>query len=277
LGISRVFADTLPIELPARPVKRAAQWGGLRVLYSQLDCVVTGSDVMRDLTLGLGLKIRNEVIPNGVDLHRFHPGSDDASGSVRAALGIEPRDMMITAVGAVIPRKGTDLLLAAWIRLAKRHPQAHLVVVGPRADTSNPELADFHRRLEVLIAACDAPERVHLTGKVDNVDAYLRASDICVFPSKKEGVCNAVLEAMASGVPVILTPHVGQNGELRSRLGRCGRRWVEEVMDLERTLDRYAVLYHSLADSTRAKHTSSPKVDFAPVLREAEERRRSAE
>jgi glycosyltransferase involved in cell wall biosynthesis len=226
---------------------------------------------------------------------------------VRAALGIEPRDMMITAVGAVIPRKGTDLLLAAWIRLAKRHPQAHLVVVGPRADTSNPELADFHRRLEVLIAACDAPERVHLTGKVDNVDAYLRASDICVFPSKKEGVCNAVLEAMASGVPVILTPHVGlpedfgepdqqyllverdpdalaavierliENGELRSRLGRCGRRWVEEVMDLERTLDRYAVLYHSLADSTRAKHTSSPKVDFAPVLREAEERRRSAE
>jgi glycosyltransferase involved in cell wall biosynthesis len=305
MGVARVFADTLPAELPARPVKRLLRWFGLRVLYTQLDCLVTPSDVTRDLTLGLGVKIRTEVIPNGVDLNRFHPRSDDASRAVRAALGIEPSDMMVAAVGAVIPRKGIDLLLEAWIRLAKRHPRAHLVVVGPRTDQSNPELADFHRRLEALIAACGAPERVHFTGKVDDVDAYLRASDIFVFPSRKEGMCNAVLEAMASGVPVVLTPHIGlskdfgepdqqyllverdpdalaavverliENFELRARLGSGGRYWVEKVMDLEQTLDRYAAMYHALADQARARRSSSPAPDFPALEREAHERRQT--
>jgi glycosyltransferase involved in cell wall biosynthesis len=188
---------------------------------------------------------------------------------------------MVVAVGAIIPRKGIELLLEAWIRLARRFPEAHLVLVGARTDESNPILAGFHRRLEALAAASGAPDRIHFTGHVDNVDAYLRASDIFVFPSRKEGMCNAVLEAMASGVPVILTPHMGlpkdfgepgqqyllvdrnpeaialaianllQNEELCSSLGPRGRGWVEKVMDLEPILDRYAALYIELAHRAR--------------------------
>ena len=89
---------------------------------------------------------------------------------------------------------------------------------------------------------------------------------------------NVVLEAMASGIPVVLTPHIGlpkdfgkpghhylladrnpdaiaavitelmANDELCAKLGRKGRRWVEETMDIEHAIDQYAALYHELAE-----------------------------
>jgi glycosyltransferase involved in cell wall biosynthesis len=112
---------------------------------------------------------------------------------------------------------------------------------------------------------------------VDDIELYYRACDIFVFPTQKEGMPNVVLEAMASAVPVILTPFptlsedLGQPGrefllierqpealaseverlirntDLRQDLGRRGRWWVEQTMDLEHALDRYAALYRELA------------------------------
>jgi glycosyltransferase involved in cell wall biosynthesis len=234
---------------------------------------------MRDQLLDLGVTVRIECIPNGVDLGRFRPAVDgEERKAIRSALGIADHHTVITAVGAVHPRKGTDTLLAAWVELAKRFPESHLYIIGLRKDLSYPDLTAFRRKLQDLVGQSGAPERVHFTGLVRNVEDYLRVSDVFAFPSQREGLPNVVLEAMASGLPVIMTPFVGLSAalgvagreyllvdqdpqalaaaltrvisvsRLRQRLASNGRSWVETHMDLESSLDRYAALYYELAD-----------------------------
>jgi glycosyltransferase involved in cell wall biosynthesis len=165
-----------------------------------------------------------------------------------------------------------------WVRLVKRCPGAHLVIVGPRRDRVDPAHREFQRRLEELCIASGAPQRVHFAGIVDNVEEYMRAADVLVFPSRREGMPNVVLEAMASRLPVLLTRFVGFPAELgepgkqyvladrdpddlcsvvtrvlsettlRENLADSGRKWVEEHMDVEQTLDQYAALYRATAN-----------------------------
>jgi glycosyltransferase involved in cell wall biosynthesis len=183
---------------------------------------------------------------------------------------------MIT-VGSIIPRKGIDILLESWATLSRRFPDLHFVLVGPRIDENDYKLSAFNKKLIDLVNASGAGNRVHFTGRVQNVESYLQASDLFVFASEREGMANVILEAMASGVPVVMTPHIGlppdfgepsrqymlaersseSIAEVASGLlgdpERChelafvGRKWVEESMDLDRILDRYAELYHELS------------------------------
>jgi len=286
-GIPVIYAYTIPATLPSHPVRRAYRRWTLRNLYRQVDCMVVGSAEMRDLALDIGIKTRFEVIPNGVNLKRFRPAHDQAERrALRASLGVGDHQKMVTSIGAVHPRKGSDVLLEAWVQLINQYPQTHLFLVGLRKDLQYPNLNEFRIKLEKLIAASGASEYIHFTGTVRNPEDYLRASDVFVFPSMREGLPNAVLEAMASGVPVILTPFIGLSGDLgrtdheyllaerdptvlsatiakilnrnglHTKLAKAGRRWVEKTMDLEHTLDRYAAMYHELAEIGRQRRLS---------------------
>ena len=258
----------------------------MRHLFRRVDGIVVGSTVMRDMMSDLGVKNHIEVIPNGVDLKRFRPAvNEEERRNLRASLGIANHRKVVITVGAVHPRKGSDLLLEAWARLTKENTETELFLVGLRKDLSYPDLAEFRHKIEALIAQSGAPDRVHFTGLVRNIEDYLRVSDVFVFPSMREGMPNVVLEAMASGVPVILTPFIGlsddfgKNGEeylladrdpevlasamsqllnddgFRTRLGQSGRNWVERTMDLEKSLDRYAALYKELAEGGRKRYS----------------------
>ena len=277
LDIARMFAYTLPYELPDTWFKNTLRQKALRLLYSQLDCVVTGSEATKAHALELGLRARTEVIPNGVDLQRFHPVSKDEKKVLRTSLGLGEMGMVMTTVGSIIPRKGIDVLLESWVSLSRLFPDLHFVLVGPRTDKNDPKLNAFHKRLVELVNSSGAVNRVHFTGRVQNVESYLQASDLFVFASEREGMANVILEAMATGLPVVLTPHIGlppdfgkpdhqylladRNpeaitavvSELLVNENGChelaleGRKWVEESMSLECVLDRYATLYHELA------------------------------
>jgi glycosyltransferase involved in cell wall biosynthesis len=278
LGTSLASAYTIPLEMPAHRAKGVVRRVGLWALYRQLHCVVAGSAVMRDHALQHGVSTRIEVIPNGVDIRRFRPASADGEErAVREALGVATHHKIIITVGALTPRKGPDLLLEAWGQLAHRFPDAHLILIGPRSEEDHPRWGEFERKLETLVATSGAANRVHFTGFVNNVETYLRASDVFVFASSKEGQPNVVLEAMASGLPVVLTPFLGLSEDLgkpgshylpadrdprslavalarllddnglSAGLGQRARQWVEERMDVERSLDRYAALYYGLA------------------------------
>jgi len=279
MGIPVVYAVTIaPVERSKKPFKRFRRKAAYRSLYNQLDCIVTNNAPLRDMVREMGVRTRIEVIPNGVDLERFHPDQGDGRRhALRESLGIADTDVVICAVGAIIPRKGIDRVVEAWAALVARFPNLHLLLVGPEAHLEHPKLGPFRERIEHLIASSATPRQVHFTGTVDDVEDYQRAADICVLASEREGMPNSVLEAMATAVPVVLTPFVGlssdlgrpgehyllaepdagglaarlgdlvEDPDLRRELGQRGRQWVEEAMDLNKTLDRYTALYRELA------------------------------
>lgn len=290
MRIPTVYAVTMaPTNTSKKPHKRFLRDANFRRLYNQLDCIITNNSPLRDMVREFGVTTRIEVIPNGVDLQRFCPEADGHDRrAVREALGIPASDRVICTVGAVIPRKGAHLLLEAWVRLLQRFPRTHVILVGPETHLEHPKLGDFRRQLEDLARASGAAERVHFTGVVDNVEAYLRAADLFVLPTEREGLPNSVLEAMAISVPVVITPYIGlsddigvpgrhyllaqpnaealaeamaemlEDPERRGEQGRRGREWVEETMDLDRSLDRYVALYRELASSgSRARKVGS--------------------
>ncbi len=278
LGIPVVFAYTLIAELPSHPLRRWIRRASTRFLHERMDRIVVSSEVMKESVRAFGTRTPVEVIPNGVDLARFSPAGGEAERRrLRESLGIAPDALVVTAVGPIHPRKGTDLLLDAWKRLAPRFPRAHLFLVGPRKDLSYPGLEPFQERLAALVESSGAPDRVHFTGLVRNVPDYLRASDVFAFPSRREGMPNVVLEAMATGLPSVLTPFVGlspelgadgaeyllapmegeglasaigsllQDAALRQRIGEAARRHVVRTMSLDAVLDRFERVYREVA------------------------------
>lgn len=277
LNIPIVFTCTLAKELSSNPIKRALQRYYWSLPFQLVDCVVVSSGVVREIVRGFGVTNRIEVIPNGVDIRRFRAAANSAERQkIRQELGIEAKAPIIITVGTVDPRKGIDLLLAAWIQLASRCPRSHLLIIGPRQDLADPALKEFHQKLKALVTASGAPERVHFVGRVENVEEYLRAADVFVFTSLREGMGNVVLEAMASNLPVITTPFLGLPAEfgrpdehyllvdrdpsllssliekvlkekaLRAKIGLSARQWVEAHIDVEKSIDQYATLYREL-------------------------------
>ncbi len=279
LNIPLTYAYNLINSPPTSLMGRIRYLATRYLQFPLLDCVIVQSSVMAQTLRDAGVNGRIEIIPNGVDTIRFTPAQETAVRlQIRQSLGIDQNAPVIIYVGAVEPRKGSDLLLAAWAKIALEFPAAHLVLVGPRLDLTDPALVRFQQKLADLIQASASADRVHFVGRVENVEAYLQAADLFVFPSRREGLPNVVMEAMATGLPVITTPFIGLSAELgqagehyllvehdadnlyqmtrqvllrdllREQVGRNGRNWVETRLDMETILDRYAMLYRELAN-----------------------------
>jgi UDP-glucose:(heptosyl)LPS alpha-1,3-glucosyltransferase len=143
-------------------------------------------------------EIREEdivVIHNGVDLVRFHPRRRLIEGKrMREQLRIPSNAQVALFVGTGFRRKGLHRLMALW----ERHelPGVYLVVVGNDAKFS------YYRRRW-------AGDDVIFTGAQRNVEDYYACADVFVLPAIQEAFGNAVLEAMASGLPVITVAGVG--------------------------------------------------------------------
>jgi len=253
----------------------------LRDFYGLFDGIATSSEQIRSMLLDLGVRTPIEVIPNGVDLVRFQPPTADSRRRAREELGIEEGATIILAVGAVSPRKGSDLLVEAFRALSRRRPEAQLLFVGPRHDRRNRRLGEFEVRFDRLVRECPAPDRIQLMGLRDDLPRLYAAADIVVLPTDREGgTPNAVLEAMACARPVLLTHFEGQSAALgrpgvefeqaprsaeglaeslhrlledrerRETLARNGREWVRRRLDVEQSVDRFADLYRRAAAGT---------------------------
>jgi glycosyltransferase involved in cell wall biosynthesis len=130
------------------------------------------------------------VTYNGVDTQRFKPG--DEGRQAVAALGLEPGNYILT-VGRLEPRKNQGALVRAWSQLGPSAPQ--LVIVGQQ---------DFGFD-DVYQAQADAPRKAIILDKVSDAQltAVLRHAKVFAYPAFAEGFGMPVIEAMASGVPVI--------------------------------------------------------------------------
>lgn len=149
-----------------------------------------------------GSAARIEVVYNGCDTDFFCPPADKAL--VRQRLGIGDRERLAVFCGSIEPVKGVQDLAEAWPGFSERHPEWRLVLVGKCVD-----------RLIAARLRSSGLGRVMLTGELPQtgVLAWLHAADLYIQPSRLEGLANATMEAMATGLPVITTD-VGGQGEL---------------------------------------------------------------
>jgi len=303
MGIGTVYAVTTASKVTRRVEGFDRRLFKFRSIFNTMDCIVTNTDHLAQMVREMGVTTRVEAISNGVDLTRFH--SDASSGrpaEIRAGLGIGPADPMIVTVGNIMARKGSDLLVEAFSQLARIHPDAHLVFVGPRPAGGEAHHHSFRDRLDGLVDQSGAAERIHFVGISDEVPEFLRAADVFVLPSKREGLPNSVIEAMACRTPVVITPFDGlcddlgkaeseylladfdpaslasliqrlvEEKPLAEAIARNGQALIHRSMSLEASVARYKELYAELAALRcgRSLGLSAPRVatSSGPLVRD---------
>jgi glycosyltransferase involved in cell wall biosynthesis len=283
-GVGIVFTHTLLGDLSANRWKQALQRVHRRSPLHFVDRVVVSSSVMQRQLERLHTSAPIQVIPNGVDLQRFRPAASlHDKTALRRQLGLDPGWEVILTVGPIIPRKGVERVVQAFVSTCHQYPRARLILVGPRHDQTRAALSEFSRQLQHTIATAGAQDRVMFTGPVANVQDYMRAADMMVFASRREGMPNVVPEAMACGLPVIMTPFIGlpeefgrpdrhyilsswdvetlaadmrmllQQARRRQCLGESARQWAVENLDVHHSLNDYAALYRNLKAKSRSK------------------------
>lgn len=178
-----VFLPTDPATLS--PLMRRAA----RFAFTRADIVLPVSAALRDGIRALGVDARFEVVPNVVDLERFHPSGDsERNGGLRRLIG----------VGGLYEAKGWNFLIEAVALLARSRRDFHLEIVGD---------GELRRPYEELVRSRGIEDLVTFRGWVpkEDVPAMLRRSDLFVLASRYDSNPCAVIEALASGLPVVAT------------------------------------------------------------------------
>lgn len=163
---------------------------------------------------GLPMK-KLKYIPQGVDIEKFYPPKQAEKQQLKKKLGLSDFNKIIIFVGTIIKRKGVDLLINSWVLAQEYHPDALLLLVGldkfGKKNVNKNELDSFVDKIKGIINKNKS--NVLFTGRVNNVEEYLKCADILVLPSRKEGFGNVILEAMACGLPAIVTYMDGVSSE----------------------------------------------------------------
>lgn len=248
-----------------------------RVLGPLVSRFVTVSFDLRDWLVGtVGIPAGKVLtIHNGVDTARF---SDGDPMEARRTLGLPADAIVIGTVGRLDPVKDQVGLLAAFAAFPDSPSGPRLAIVGE---------GPCRQALEGEIARLRLTGRAQLCGERRDIPSVLRAFDVFALPSRAEGISNTILEAMATGLPVVATD-VGGNPELvepdvtgrlvpagdppaleaalrsyvsdpylRAQHGKAGRERVLQHFSLERMAQAHTDLYASLSRSGRASRKAA--------------------
>lgn len=165
-----------------------------RFALRRANYVQATSTAIRKRLLEHGFKAdRVHVIPNAVDLQRFHPRH---SKSLEQQGEEEGKRLTAIYTGRLVSVKSLQLLLEAWFRAFPVDAPVALLMIGE---------GELHPALEKLIDEHGRGEQVRLLGPRANVEEYLQNADFGVLVSIHEGLSNALLEYMAAGLPVLGT------------------------------------------------------------------------
>jgi len=268
------------------PMTMKQHGGAAYAAYSRADRFVGVSPRFAPLYEAASLPAeRFREIPNGVDLERFRPADPVLRAARRRELGLREDLKLVLFVGFFSNEKRPDLLFDAWLDLVSAVPDAGLVLVGPSRSAYyeiDERMADAIRETARARGVLD---RVTFVERTDAIEQYYQAADCFALPSSREGMPNAVVEAMACALPCVVSrlPGVtdalledGVSGVLvpvgdRPALTRALRRVFEEPAwaaslgaaaratavarySMAAVADRYAELYGEL---TQMSQTSS--------------------
>ena len=232
------------------------------------DAVVSLNSELTDELVAEGIDFaRIHLIANGVDCRRFSPPTAEERQQARASLRVPANGPLVVFAGRLAKDKGVDFLFDAWQSI-EQHVAGEpwtLVVAGSGLPGNN-----YRERGEREL------RRAVFVGKVPDVRPLLDAADVLVLPSLSEGLSNIVLEAMATGLPVVGTAIGGlreqiddgvtgllvpprdanalvqaltmlsRDAGLRLRMGLAARIRVEQRYSLDLMVDAYDDLYGQL-------------------------------
>jgi glycosyltransferase involved in cell wall biosynthesis len=185
---------SIPLSSAAlRMVQAAAMWFAGRLVRRTARCVVVLNDRVAGELRALVSPVPVIKVPNGVDAQFFHPPDPGERDELRAKWNVQGPTVL--AVARHVPKKGLDLL----VRAAKETSSFDVVFVGPET--------------EVLDAPEEGCRGLGILAQAQIAELY-RAADLFVLPSQGEGLPLVVLEALASGLPVLL----GDDPALRAEL-----------------------------------------------------------
>lgn len=207
-------------------------------------------------------RARIEIVPNGIDLERY--GIHEEKNALRLRLGLDPSRCYVTIVARFHPVKDHATLLRAFARVAQERADTDLLLVGD---------GPLRGELEAQADSLGIGGRVRMVGVQSNVPEWLHGSDVFTLSSLSEAASITLLEAMACGLPAVVTA-VGGNPELvrdgqdgllvprgdaaamgaallrlldlpaeRARMGQSGMRRVRESFQMRDTVAHYARLF----------------------------------
>lgn len=270
-GRAAALAAGVPVivasERSSDPWKSSHELALDRWLARRTQRIVVNSSGVRDFYVARGLPAEKFVIiPNAVELA---PPSPLPRQQVLRSLGLPTQAKLIAAVNRLWPQKRVKDLIWAADLLKVVRDDVHLLILGE---------GPLRARLERFCCQIELQDRVHFLGDRPDVPQLLQHCELLWLASGYEGLPNAVLEAMAAGIPVVATDLPGtrdlvvpgitgylvpvgdraalarealrliENPELARRLGQAGRERAAQHFGLSAMLERYAALYSELLD-----------------------------
>jgi glycosyltransferase involved in cell wall biosynthesis len=231
--------------------------------YEKIVCV---SDDLYNRCLECGVpRSRCVLVRNAIDMSEYSPRLE--SNEAKRRMGIAPGRILIGSVGRLAEEKRFDLLIRAVGSLIKRGLNVEAVVAGDGRDRT---------RLQSVISELGCDERIRLLGHCADPRSLYEAMDVFVLSSEREGLPNALLEAMAMEVPVVATRVGGipqlirhaqdgflvepgdvveltdtleqilRDADLRNRFAKAGRERVERDFSFEVRMQKIHAVYQSV-------------------------------
>jgi glycosyltransferase involved in cell wall biosynthesis len=167
--------------------------------------------------------------------------STNGAGDLRTSLQLESTAPVITTVGNIRHVKGIDILVETAAKVVRHFPNAVFLVVGRNSDPQH------FQDLQERIAALGIQRNVRFAGEAENIFPFLKMSDIFFLPSRSEGFSNALIEAMACGLPCVATS-VGGNPEAVED-GRTG--YLVESEDADASTEKILMLLRNPIEAAR--------------------------
>lgn len=208
-------------------------WRGrlrLNAIRKWADVIIALTDVMRNEAIQAGIPAnRIRLLNNGIDAQAYQ-FDDVTKQNAKKLLNAENKTLVLF-VGRLDPVKSLPTVIQAMKIAINTCPELRLIIVG-----DGPE----RQALETLVNSLTLQTYITFAGSSNNIQAYLQASDIFVLPSFTEGISNALLEAMSSGIACLATP-VGGNLEvldnakygLMAAVGNV-QAWADELIKLSK-------------------------------------------
>lgn len=244
-----------------------------RFIYTYSDAIIVVSSAVGQVFWGQPtLDPKIHIVYDGVNTAKFHPNLD--STSLRIELGVELSSPLVGVVGRICYWKGHKLFLQAASQVRRDFPEARFLIVG---DAVTPGDYRFKQDLLRLVQSLDLEQSVIFTGARSDIPNVMAALDILVLPSETpEPFGLVILEAMATGRPVIATAHGGPletvvNGEtgylvppgdpramaeaivsllrapdIAKRMGQAGRLRCEQLFDVGRNAQEIVRIYENI-------------------------------